>query len=247
MGNSICRMVVVALISAWALAAANSAKASYTSIVGTKAAYCLANWGYPLNPNWIVFEYFALSPQNCWASTLSGNISEYTTVEGHPIDRSIQGTSEYICQGDMFLEAVMSAAASRESSQLVAISGEYLFDFNFLGPECGSTEIALFQYTGDPEWFHGLVPETVYDLVTAGLISESDILFVHTEFPDLRPPVPPFTTPFSFDVPVGAISDDQIYLFSTVQTPLPEPSGTTVLLAGALGLCGLARIKAHRR
>ena len=49
------------------------------------------------------------------------------------------------------------------------------------------------------------------------------------------------------DRDLDGIPDDQIYLFATFQTPLPEPSGPTMLLAGVLGLCGLARIKTHRR
>lgn len=246
MGDSISRVVVVALISAWALAGANGARASFASVVGTEAAYCSASWGYPVDPEALVVEDFELSPGHCSATILLPN-PEDTTVEGHPSDRSVHGVSWYICEGDILLDGLLSVSGFRVSPRLVVVSGEYLFDFNIVPPDCGGAEIALIRFEGDPVAFDGLVPKTVYDLVTAELIAESDILFVHNEFPELPPVTPPFSTPFSFDVLVGGIPDDQIYLFSTLQTPLPEPSGSGMLLTGVLGVYGLARIKLRRR
>jgi hypothetical protein len=246
MGYSICRVVAAALIGAWALGSADLARASFVSVVGIEAAYCSARGQHYLDPEaFTVEEDFELLPGYCSATISPGCCWESTTVEGHPSDRSVHGVSEYICGGDMVFAALMSVSGSRVSPGLVVVSGEYLFSFSFAPPdECGSAEIALIRFAADPVAFDGLVPKTVYDFVTAGLIDEGDILFVQDEFLWLSFDEP---VPFSFNVPVGGIPDDQIYLFSTLQTPLPEPSGLTMFLAGALSVYGLARIKFHWR
>jgi len=142
----------------------------------------------------------------------------------------------------MVFYGMISASISRVSPALVVISGEYLLSLSLfpIPNQCGSAEIALIRFAGDPAAFIGLAPKTVYDFVTAGLIDEGDILFLQDEFLWLSSFEP---VPFSFDVPLDGIPDDQIYLFSTLQTPLPEPSGLTMFLAGASGAYGLARIK----
>ena len=246
MGYSICRVVAATLIGAWALGSPDPARASFTSVVGIEAAYCSTSWQSMGDPEAFVFEDFDLLPGYCSATVPLSWFWERTTLEGHPSDRGVDGVSEYICGGDMVLYGVISASTSRVSPALVVISGEYLLTLSlFPTPNhCGSAEIALIRFAGDPAAFIGLVPKTVYDFVTAGLIDEGDILFVQDEFLWLSFDEP---VPFSFDVPVGGIPDDQIYLFSTLQTPLPEPSGLTMFLAGALGVYGLARIKFHWR
>jgi hypothetical protein len=243
MGYSIRRVVAVALISTWTLGSAELARASFASVVGIEAAYCSTSWQSIVDPEASVVEDFELFPGYC-SATISPPTSHwlFTTVEGHPSDRSVHGVSEYICGGDMVLDGVISASVSRVNPTLVVVSGEYRLDFNFFPTpnDCGSAEIALIRFAGDPAAFIGLVPKTVHDFVTAGLIEEGDILFVQDEFLwlSLNDPVP-----FSFDVPIGGVPDDQIYLFSTLQTPLPEPSGQAMLLAGVSGVYGLARIK----
>jgi hypothetical protein len=251
MGISIYRVVAVALISTSVLGSADSARASFASVVGTDAAYCVASSQREFDPEPCVVEQLELSPGNCWATTVPTCLIEDTTVEGYPTGPSAYGASLYFFEGDIGLEGVLSVSGSRISPQLFVISGEYLFGLNFF-PSCvgtaicGNAEIALIRFAGDPLAFDGLVPKTVYDLVAAGLIQNSDILFVHSDFPGL--PGQPFElAPLSFDVSVEGVPDDQIYLFSTFQTPLPEPSGPATLLAAAMGLCGLAKLKSHRR
>jgi hypothetical protein len=242
MGYSICRALAVASISAWVLGSADPAWASFSSVVGIDAAYCSTSWQHIFDPEPSVVEDFELFPGYCSATIPPTWNWENATVEGHPSDQSVDGVSEYVCEGDMVLTGNISASVSRVNPTRAVVSGEYLLTLSlFPTPNhCGSAEIALIRFAGDPAAFIGLVPKTVYDFVTAGLIDEGDILFVQDEFLWLSFDEP---VPFSFDVPVGGIPDDQIYLFSTLQTPLPEPSGLTMFLAGALGVYGLARIK----
>ena len=246
MGSFIRRVLAAALISAWALGSADLARASFASVVGIEAAYCSTRGqDYHDAEALTVDEDFELSPGYCSATVPSGCCWEDTTVEGYPSDRSVDGASEYICEQDIVSVGVISASVSRVSPARAVVNGEYFFPFSLDPPhvECGSAEIALIRFAGDPAAFIGLVPKTVHDFAAAGLITEGDILFLQDEFVwSHSGPVP-----FSVEVPVDGIPDDQIYLFSTLQTPLnspvPEPSGLTMFLAGALGVYGLAKIK----
>lgn len=245
MRYSNCGVVATALIGASALGSTDPARASFASVVGTEAAYCSTSWQSVLDSEAFVFEDFELLPRYCSATVpLSWNW-ETTTVEGHPSDRSVHGVSEYVCEGDMLLTGTISASVSRVNPTLAVVNGEYLMVYSAFEPnDCGSAEIALIRFAGDPAAFIGLVPKSVHDFVTAGLIDEGDILFLQDEFLWISIDGP---VPFSFDVPVGGIADDQIYLFSMLQTPLPEPSAQTMLLVGVLGVYGVARIKFRRR
>lgn len=243
----ICRVLAAASISAWALGSADLAWASFASVVGIEAAYCSARGQHYLDPEaFTIEEDFELLPGYCSATISPGCCWEDTTVEGHPGDRSIDGVSEYVCEGDMGLDGVISASVSRVNPARVVVSGEYLMTYSAFEPnDCGSAEIALIRFAGDPAAFIDLAPKTVHDFVMAGLIAESDILFLQDEFLWISHLDP---VPFSVEVPVAGVPDDQIYLFSTLQTPLPEPSRLTMFLAGALTAYGLARIKSrHRR
>jgi len=240
------KALALALIWAWALGGAESARASFASVVGVDAAYCVASSQWALDPEPCVVEDLDLSTGDCWAATFPTCDLEDATVEGSSAG-SVYGETYYLFEGDIGLYALLNASSFRIDPLTVQISGQYVFWMNYFwgcpGTDlCGSAEIALFRYAGDPAAFSGLVPITVSDFVAAGLIENSDILFVHTDFPE----PPGQANPLSFEVHVGEIPDSQLYFFSTFQTPLPEPSGPATLFAGTLGLYGLARIRTFR-
>jgi len=245
--NSARKITAAVWVCLWTLSSADLAHASFANVVGTHAAYCIASAqsGYLSEP--CVVEELDVVTGSCLVETHPICPPDDTTTYASSEIGGAQGLASYVVEGDIGSWANLLVYRNRIDPEILEISGSYYFSMNVYSGcvgtgLCGTGEIALFRYIGDPASFAGVVPTTVADFVAAGLIESSDILFVHTDF--LEPP--DHSVPFVFDVSVSGVPDEQIYLFSTFQTPLPEPSNVAMLLSGASGLLGLARIKARR-
>jgi hypothetical protein len=98
-----------------------------------------------------------------------------------------------------------------------------------------SVELAVLRFSGDPTIFDGVEATTVTDLVTMGLIAESDILFLLT-FDN-------WGDEFVEDVDVTGLADEEILLYSIGIGPIPEydvpattTTGTVTLTLTMVGL-----------
>jgi len=185
-------------------------------------------------------QYFGCYVSTYPICTTEGYWGELTTVDASAVEPNSWGfyaTSRYILEGDIWLESALSVTGDRVSQHVFHISGDFQFYQCMLFHACQHIEIALIRFSGDPAAFDAVDPKSVYDLVAANLIDDTDVLFVQTDFPSTSDQL----TPLEIDVPVTGIRDEHLYLFSTFETPLPEPGGPVSLGVGALALAGLAR------
>ncbi len=163
---------------------------------------------------------------------LFSDVKGYASWEAH-------GVTWYVTNRDVLFESVIDVFGERVSPQRFVISGSYDLTFvRFLGQlgydQTGSAEIAVIRFSADPAGLVGLLPTGVYDLVAAGLIEESDILY-RDDFTDATS----FAMEFSFEVDVTDINDGQLFLFATAQGEVPEPEQWMMLAAGIACLMGL--------
>jgi len=245
------RSVWAALCILVAMITAATAQASFTTIMGRGGSYCLVSAQQTIMPEPCVVEQTAF--YGCAVSTEPTCTAEHPYAERTSVDagtymlapynRDLWATSTFIFEGDIQVSIAVSLSGERVSQHLFHIGGAYDLGECLMSGTCQHFEIALIRFDGDPASFEAFDPKTVSDLVAANLIDASDILFVQTDFPDTFGQ----STPLDIDVPVTGIRDEDLYLLSSFDTPLPEPAGSTSLGAGVLALAGLVRRWGVRR
>jgi len=243
------RSVWAALCILVAMITAATAQASFTTIMGRGGSYCLVSAQQTIMPEPCVVEQTAF--YGCAVSTEPTCTAEHPYAERTSVDagtymlapynRDLWATSTFLFEGDIQVSIVVSLSGERVGQQLFHIGGAYDLGDCLMSGTCQHFEIALIRFDGDPASFDAFDPKTVSDLVAASLIDESDILFAQTDFPDTFGQ----STPLDIDVPVTGIRDGDLYLFSSFETPLPEPTGSASLALGTLALAGLARCRSR--
>jgi hypothetical protein len=111
--------------------------------------------------------------------------------------------------------------AERVDADLFTVAGQV----STIGPDPGTVEVAVFQYSGDPNVFDGLEIDHVQELVDLGIISSDDILAVET-----------FVGEGTVDmqVQVTGLSDDEIVLFAAGDGRIPPAVPATTAIGTAL-------------
>jgi hypothetical protein len=138
--------------------------------------------------------------------------------------------------GDAFGGTEVEVAAERLSSDVLTVSG-------FCWSTLGWPEYAVFRFAGDPSVFDGTAALSVLEFVDMGLIAEQDVLLVQNC---------PSPGPFSYEIDVSGIPDNELILFAgsdeQIGAPFPpwpvpatSPTGTAaltllLLILGAIAL-----------
>jgi hypothetical protein len=234
--------LAAAILVSGLLAGAPAAHASFTALASPDAAYCAAGMDCS-SPGACSVEQLGLDSLGCSIYCAYPDCDFFE----HQVDAYAQtaaGYMPYMCLfgGICGFSAQLYTRGGRVNGTTLNVMGDYFFEPEFpCAPVegCGSAEAAVIRYSGDPAAFEGFFPKSVHDLVAAGLIDETDILFLKDDFPGFAGG----SVQFSATVDVRGIQNRDIYVFSTLQVPAPEPSGAAMLLVGAMTLHGLRKMQ----